>query len=268
MDIKQKRIEIFEDTLKLINTNNTILNETKKAYKTMKIYSGNENILKEKCDKLANISVINSRTFSAINSFKKTEKTAVLNFASATNPGGGVKRGSGAQEECLCRSSNLFQILNSKSALEKYYGVNRSLHDSKYTDTIIYIPDIIVFKTDEEFPVLMDESKWFKTDVITCPAPCLINITLKATELLEIHKRRARKILTSAINNDVKNIVLGAFGCGAFRNDPEIVARAYKEILIDEEYAKYFDEIIFAVYCNKNDLKNFNIFSRIFKKYN
>lgn len=268
MDIKKKRIEIFEDTLNFIKTNKKISEETSKSCKNTKFYHDDNQLSKQKNDNFASITVINSRTFHAINNFKESKKTAVLNFASATNPGGGVKKGSGAQEECLCRSSNLFQVLNTKSAYDNYYNKNRNLHDARYTDTIIYSPDIIVFKTDEEFPKLIDDSKWIKTDIITCPAPCLINLNIKQTELFEIHKRRARKILTSAINNDVKNIVLGAFGCGAFRNNPEIVARAYKEILIDEEFAKYFDEIIFAVYSDEKNLTNYNVFYRIFKNYN
>ena len=62
---------------------------------------------------------------------------------------------------------------------------------------------------------------------------------------------------TAALNNaDV--LVLGAFGCGAFANDPWAVARAYKDAL--EEYGQYFKYIEFAVYCRDYETENYDAF--------
>mgnify|MGYP002622031421 FL=1 len=65
--------------------------------------------------------------------------------------------------------------------------------------------------------------------------------------LLRLHEQRGRKILAAAVQNGAEALILGAFGCGAFRNDPQIVARAYKNILPD--YLHYFKTIEFAVWC-------------------
>lgn len=108
-------------------------------------------------------------------------------------------------------------------------------------------------------------------DVITCAAPNLRKmpyntmnpgsaepIRVSDAELLKIHKKRGMHILNIAAANHADILILGAFGCGAFRNNPSIVARAYKEILPD--YIGYFKAINFAVYCPPNDLSNYNIF--------
>ncbi len=225
------------------------------------------------------ITVTKNKTFQAAFALRKTYPDAricVHNFASATNPGGGVKKGSTAQEECLCRCSTLYPCLDTKPLKDAYYQYHRNLHDLRYTDKCIYTPDIIVFKSDTEIPQMLDEKDWLRADVITCAAPNLreqpynamnpgkgtaIRVTDK--ELLEIHKKRAHVLLSAAAANHVDVLVLGAFGCGAFCNKPEIVARAYKEVL--PEYRISFKEIEFAVYCTPKDALNYNVFSRVMR---
>ena len=128
-------------------------------------------------------------------------------------------------------------------------------------------------------PELMDEADWYTVDVITCAAPNLrekpsnafntgdgkdaIKITDK--ELLAIHKKRLRRILDVALNNKVETIVLGAFGCGAFMNNPNVVAQASKNVL--NEYLYAFKNIEFAVYCSPKDDINYRIFDGVLKPY-
>lgn len=264
---KEENIKIFEDTMTIIENSEKLKENTKKSIDNTIIYEKKEKILQEKNEKMASIKVVNDRTINSVKYFTNNEKIAILNFASATNPGGGVTKGSNAQEECLCRISNLYKILSTKTLWNNYYKINREKHDTLYSNTVIYSPQINVIKADTSKYTTLSEEDWYTVDVITCAAPNLRERKIKQTDLLEIHKERARCILTSAIINNSKNIVLGAFGCGAFQNPPEIVARAYKEVLIDEEYAKYFDEIIFAVLSSQKDIINFNTFYRIFSKY-
>lgn len=101
-------------------------------------------------------------------------------------------------------------------------------------------------------------------DVLTCPAPNVSTIRIADTELIKIHKRRGCHIISIAVKNNIDVLVLGAFGCGAFRNNPEIVARAYKEIL--PQFTGYFKEIRFAVYCSPKNPKNYDVFKRILNK--
>ncbi len=199
-------------------------------------------------------------------------RIAVHNFASAVNPGGGVTVGSQAQEECLCRCSTLYPVLCSPSLKETYYQYHKKLHNLRYTDACIYSPGIWIIKTDTKVPERMPESAWRQVDVLTCAAPNLRVIPYNVPgstllsgvndqELLEIHKKRARHMLTIAAAHGAEVLVLGAFGCGAFGNKPEIVAKAYKEIVA--ELGVYFKRIEFAVYSSYRDSRNYDAFKEI-----
>ena len=83
-------------------------------------------------------------------------------------------------------------------------------------------------------------------------------------ELLAIHEKRLRRILEVALLNDRDTIILGAFGCGAFQNNPEVVARAAKNVV--GEYLRAFRNIEFAVYCSPRDDRNYRIFERVLGK--
>ena len=109
-------------------------------------------------------------------------------------------------------------------------------------------------------------------DVITCAAPNLRrrpgNIhnpeyrapaIISPEELYRLHLRRAKHILHIAAVNDADALVLGAFGCGAFRNDPQVVAKAYADAL--SAYQEYFRYIEFAVYCQPEETANYDAFN-------
>jgi uncharacterized protein (TIGR02452 family) len=80
--------------------------------------------------------------------------------------------------------------------------------------------------------------------------------------LRKIHEQRARRILSVAVNKGVNVLILGAFGCGVFKNSPTVVAEAYKNVLKD--FRKAFDTVEFAVYCTAKDLTNYNAFKQVF----
>jgi len=204
----------------------------------------------------------------------KDWRIAVLNFASATTPGGGVTKGSSAQEESLCRCSTLYPALTSNALWDSYYSVNRAARNPLYTNALIYTPGVVICKTDEDYPERMEEKDWVEVDVITCAAPNLRQrpgnmynldqsapVVVSPEELLALHKIRARHILTVAASKGVDAIVLGAFGCGAFQNDPTVVAKAYKGVL--EEMKGYFSLIEFAIYCRQRETANYDAFSRV-----
>ena len=201
------------------------------------------------------------------------KKTAVLNFASATRPGGGVKQGSRAQEESLCRCSTLYPTLDRKWLYDEYYTVNRNRGDVRYSDACIYSPGVIICKTDDDIPVRMEEKEWKRVDVISCAAPNLRAkpsnkynpgggkpMILSDDALYELHLKRARHIFRVAAANHVDMLVLGAFGCGAFENNPEVVASVYSRVT--GEFRGYFDVIAYAVYCTPKDRKNYNAFKQ------
>lgn len=264
MDVdKQKRIEIFEDTKKQIAKYDRLQDAVTKEIATTKLYKEDYILDVANGNKAGNISVVNGRTFKVA---KNYENVAVLNFASATNPGGGVLRGSNAQEECLCRCSTLYPCLENRKFSEDFYLFHKKRHDTMYTDRILYTKDVVVFKDDIREPKMLPEDEWYSVDVITCAAPNLREIkNVNQNELLKLFKSRIQRILWTAIENEVDNIVLGAFGCGAFRNPPYLVARAFKEEV--EKVKGCFDNIVFAtlVTPGTGGDENYNTFKRVFR---
>lgn len=276
-------IAIFEDTKNLYSKNEYLKNAIAETCKSQEFIPDNAsddksdifNIASAEIDKTTKITVTKNRTMEAARKYvEQGKKTAVLNFASATTPGGGVTRGSSAQEECLCRVSTLYPCLTTKDMWEKFYAPHRSgSSNALYNDDIIYSKDIVVFKDDDYDFISKDN--WFKVDVITCAAPNLREkpgnsfnaeasnekISISDDELYKLHYSRAKAILSSAAKNNAEVLILGAFGCGAFRNNPKVVAKVYKDVL--GEFQGVFEIIEFAVYCTYDDV-NYRVFAEAF----
>ena len=275
---REENIEIFRDTEKLCKTNPFLLKAWKDSSSKQKLILEAEEIVYEKniYERPAKILVSKKRTFEAAMGYAD-KKVAVLNFASASNPGGGVVNGSFAQEECLCRCSTLYCNLAEDAMWKNFYLPHRQDANPIHNDDLIYTPDVVIFKTDTDYPRLMSEEKWKTVNVITCAAPNLrkrpsnsynsgdgskaINISEKQLE--EIHIKRGRKILQAAAADKNEVVILGAFGCGAFMNKPEVVAGAYKKLMA--EFQNAFEVIEFAVYCSPRDDSNYRVFDNTLK---
>lgn len=111
----------------------------------------------------------------------------------------------------------------------------------------------------------MPARNWFQVDVITCAAPYLIgNVNIDQNSLKRVFLKRIQNILDAAILNQVDTIILGAFGCGAFKNPPDLVAQAFYEVIYDWDYKKYFKRIVFAIKSTNMKCRNIEIFSKYF----
>ena len=274
---REENIMVYKDTMRQCKENNRIKTSTEYSAKQQKLILEKDDIVVEKRDiyeEAAKLIVSKKRSYEAASAYKG-RKVCVLNFASATNPGGGVESGSSAQEECLCRCSNLYPCLKTKELWEGFYQPHRGMQNPIHNDDIIYTPDIIVFKSDTANPKLLPENEWYQVNVITCAAPNLrerpsntfntgdgsksVKITDK--ELKELHEKRLRRILDVAYMEENEVVILGAFGCGAFCNKPEVVALAAKNVI--SEYKRMFQVIEFAVYCSPRDDTNYKVFKRV-----
>ena len=272
-----ENVEIFEDTKNLCEKNGRIKESLAKSVKNQKLILEGEHLPvvdKSRFTDNAKVIVSTKRTFAAASGYVK-QKVAVHNFASSTNPGGGVTRGSSAQEECLCRCSGLYFCLSVPEMMKGFYYPHRNAKNPINNADIIYTPGVTVFKTDTSNPKLLDEKDWYDVDVITCAAPNLRErpsnrfnqnngdhaVKVSDRELLEIHKKRLTRILDVAALNNAEVVILGAFGCGAFQNKPEVVARAAKEVITDN--LQVFKTIEFAVYCSPRDDTNIRVFKRV-----
>ncbi len=182
----------------------------------------------------------------------------LLNFASAKNPGGGFLNGAKAQEEDLARCSGLYSCLQTQRT---YYEVNRACESLLYTDNIIYSPKVPWFKTRSKGQLL---ENFFLASVITAPAPNAGQVLRRdptATKEIAITLyRRAKYVLTVARDNGHRSLLLGAWGCGVFRNDPYTVANAFGIWLHAPEFEGCFDRVVFAIYDPTKDKNIFNAF--------
>ena len=109
----------------------------------------------------------------------------------------------------------------------------------------------------------MPRDKWDLVDVITIAAPNLRNLTIGDEELFNLQESRRRHMFTVVAHHGAEIFVTGAFGCGAFKNNPEVVAEAYKKVL--PEFDGFFKEVVFAIYCRPQETINFDTFKRILK---
>lgn len=156
-----------------------------------------------------------------------------------------------------------------------FYTPHRMEHNPIHNDDCIYTPDVVVIKTDTAKPMLMPENEWYKVNMITCAAPNLrekpsnmmnsgdgdVKVKITDDELLAIHEKRFTRILDIALVNNNDVVILGAFGCGAFENNPSVVAMAAKNVV--EKYIHAFRVIEFAVYCSPRDSHNYDVFKSV-----
>lgn len=264
MNIYENLIEIFNDTLEQCENNPVLKNAVESGIENSKMYDENFHTEKHPLCNSCKITVVNDRSLAVAEPLaEKYNKVAVLNFADPFEPGGLVKQGAITQEECLCRCSTLYPIISNPKFSECFYEYHEENSDNWLTDKIIYAPDVTVFKTDTVLPKMRDV--FFKVDIITSAAPILTGDNFDNNKLLKIHKSRIRNILQSAMDNNADSIVLGAFGCGAFRNPPETVAQAFYDVIISENYNYCFKEIVFPVLVNnQRDEHNYKVFAEKF----
>ncbi|MBQ7702960.1 MAG: TIGR02452 family protein [Firmicutes bacterium] len=213
------------------------------------------------------IEVTERSTFEEASLHTGEGRVCVLNFANAYNPGGGVEHGARAQEEDLCRVSNLYNAITRQYFIENYYGWNRKNTTDLGTDNLIYSPGVTVFKNDDYS--LKPRDQWFQTDVITCAAPHLHPERTQPVprgKLVEAFDSRIANILEVAMEKDVDVLILGAFGCGAFNNPPALVSDCFRYMLLDQDYAKYFKKVIFAIKKGSWINRNYEVFSKVLEK--
>lgn len=174
------------------------------------------------------------------------QRIGVLNFASARHPGGGFLRGAHAQEESLARSSGLYYSLRQ---YPQFYEFHRAQETTLYSDRMIYSPACPVLRDDE--------GNWlaqpYQVDFITSPAPNAGAVTRNEPanrgRIVPTLTGRAGKVLALAAHHRCEALVLGAWGCGVFQNDPATVAQIFASYLHpDGVFGGRFQHVSFAVY--------------------
>jgi uncharacterized protein (TIGR02452 family) len=214
----------------------------------------------------ASIQVTGETTLAAARRMVEREGTSrllVLNFASAKNPGGGFVGGSRAQEESLARSSALYATLVRGQV---YYDENRRCRSTLYTDHAILSPDVPVFC--DEAGTLLDRP--YRVTFFTMPA---VNVgalkpgTGDHQRVENVMRGRIEKLLALSVVEQYEDLLLGAWGCGVFRNDPALIARLFHEALFGpDRWAWKLRRVVFAVFDPSRQQENLRAFEQAFEK--
>lgn len=247
---KRKNIQIFKDTrFKSLNTYKTETDRLKTTNQTKVYYILDSDFKLKSTNTEQRIIVTSDDTVSSIlKNCTAKQKVAALNFADPFIPGGLVKRGVFTQEGCLCRCSNLYESLTMDSCVNFYYKYNRKTKTNPINE-LIYSKNVMFFKDNN----YLDLDRNIFVDIITCPAP------IKCRDSEKI-RRKIDFILYVAAQNKIDTLILGAWGCGAFLNNPYLIASIFKEEL---SHYKMFSNVIFAIKPNKQN-NNYEIFKNIF----
>ena len=138
--------------------------------------------------------------------------------------------------------------------------------DHMGNDDLIYTPNVVVFKTDLRtdpvYPKMMPSEEWYLVNVITCAAPMLFGAFTRPDNYQQIIRSRIKKILDVAAKEGNEVVILGAWGCGAFRNPIEIVSRTFVELIRNYD----FKVVEFAL-ATRNDVRN-SAFARALREFN
>lgn len=274
MNRQQQLAAIFADTQEMIASTPQLREASRRSAEATRLHDADEWPELGEGRRAGIVRVSDRRSFEAARLIaveRPGARIAVHNFASPINPGGGVRSGSSAQEESLCRCSTLYASLDQHRMWDSYYSPNRGAGDTLATDACIWSPGVVICKSDDMLPTRLDPQDWLTVDVITCAAPDLRGTSanlmnpqsgraahVPLTTLFDLHRRRARHLLTIAAAEGAECLVLGAFGCGAFRNDPYLVANAWRQPI--DELRSHFDLIEFAVFHMPYERENHEAF--------
>ena len=250
---REDRINVFRDTTEIVMRKKKDFFNEEEMIKGTKFYSKAVGINHNDFKRYDNpeISVVdNDCLYAAEDLVKQGLKPAVLNMASFHTPGGGVERGSSAQEESIFRRTNIFR------SLYQFHSVGENYHIKQLEERYplemhygaIYTPNVTVFKSSENDGCKLLDNP-FNIDVITIAAvrkPELENGKLPAW-VIDILKIKIRQMFDIALENGNDSLVLSAFGCGAYGTPPKEMARLFHETIESDKYKGKFKKIVFAI---------------------
>jgi uncharacterized protein (TIGR02452 family) len=263
---QSKRIEIAKDTLEILEKGFYINNKgeridissiQQKATDNTRLYKPEElDELLAGSNKVNNFhtqyEVTNETTLDAARRLVAmgVDDALCLNFASAKNPGGGFLGGALAQEECIARASGLYPCL---LKAPEYYAYHRGLDTCLYSDHMIYSPQVPILK--DEDGALLDDAVC--VTVVTSPAVNAGVVRSREADnidkIMPVMRTRIQKLLALCLNRQHTTLILGAWGCGVFQNDPEEISQLFYEALTGP-FAGQFKKVVFAVKTNKETM--------------
>lgn len=204
------------------------------------------------------VDILDTLTSARVNGYGKT---LALNFANAYRPGGGFLYGAIAQEEAICRSSTLYASIASEKA-KVMYEYNRAHVTPEGSDFMLLSPNVSVFR-NRDCDLL---SEPFEVSVITVAAPNLYDeaYELEEPKSGEIMRHKIKNIIAVAAQNSYDTLILGAWGCGAFGHDARNMAEYFYDVLVNQNYKRLFEKIVFSIFSSDEYDYNYAQFAKRF----
>ena len=267
---RDRRIEVFKETMSLVLDGGYTIGDKKIKFdesdfpktKSFNVHPDVTGITPN--HEGMTVEVINSDCLYAAEQYVKDgNKVCVLNMASFIKPGGGVLKGSAAQEENLFRRTNLFRSLYRYSEeMFKYTTVEKPLkaYPMPINYGAIYSPSVTVFRysEDRDYALMKDP---FMVDIISVAAirkPHLDEKGHFTKWVKDATKSKISMMLDIPMINGVDVLVLSSFGCGAFGNPPQEMAMLFKEVLDEPKYKNHFKKVVFAILDDHNAHREHN----------
>ena len=249
--------EVMSDTQRRYETIPELMRAIEWSIENQYMVAEEENIVLPATDTICTRYIVSGkRSFEAASEYSG-KKVAVLNYANNVAIGG-APFSAGAQEESLCRCSTLLPCLQ---AMEKPFYMKHREQTRKGeinfmgNDDLIYTPDVVVFKsdlrTDPVYPQMLSRDEWYKVNVITCAAPVMVRVFILPDNYETVIRSRIKKILDVAAKEGNEVVILGAWGCGAFKNPVGIVARVFAELVKNYQF-----EIVEFALATRNDVSS------------
>lgn len=267
INFQKLNFEVMSDTQKCYETIPSLIDSVKESIKRQFMVEETEVVRVPASNQVTTEYVVSGkRSFEAAKAYAG-KRVAVLNFAN-NHSIGGAPFYAGAQEESLCRCSTLLPCL--KAMETPFYKKHIDMYNARKmdfmgNDDLIYTPDVVVFKSDKRtvpvHPEMLEESEWFKVNIITCAAPQLTHSQTRPDNYETVVSGRVKKILDVAASEKNEVIILGAWGCGAFCNPMEIVAKTFVEQL-----KNYNFRVVEFALATTEDISD-NIFNRVLNLY-
>lgn len=187
----------------------------------------------------------------AYHRYDSSSQICILNFADSTKPGGGYLNGRSPQEETLCRQTLLYPTLVGNQMYQ--YNIKNNLK-VEGSDVMIYSPNVYVIRNDKYKEIQHP----FTVNIISSPA---VDNRKKIHNSDQLMESRIRKIINLAAIKQNDALILGAFGCGVFKNNPFKIARIFYQVLVIENMKNYFKSVIFPIFKSE---EKYMIFRNVF----
>jgi len=250
---KKKRIEVQRETIKHIEKNS-------RKYKSKSIkYPNYEPRYDKRWGKLNHKTVISVEPTDTLESVVQLinddyrSKIGFLVMANSTNKGGGYLRGTNGQEESICRRTDLHNCFKGMKYPIPEFGT-------------FFVQGVSIIRETEK-----EQYKFFEKPYKAC---CVLSAAYhdppadKNGRLTDGYRTKTKHKLEAVLNTFLEescyNIVLGAYGCGAFGNPVKDIALIFKELLESDKYKNTFQKVVFAVLKEAGG-NNYNAFREIFK---